>query len=412
MISGAEISQAITAEQSQVDFSEVVQDKQPHEQVERFSCAASRQDIPEFTSYQSHQVRFVLTNSAGRLTVSLPVAVKAKEKEILGLNRQLSKIDFAVLDARRSLGMTIIVPEHPIKIPLSWVPQNQRTDQDKKESSRTIRAITIEHAGRDEQISFRKTLVTLQLQEKFRGDSIPGKVLDYKSVLKFGQIGTIADPVVGYSFSNEFKELGFRSVKIQMINNYGEERPVEVNCLRNAHFAVPLYNPPTSAWNSHAQEMAILKGLRNLPADYWRKHMEVIFLNRLVSKISEILPETPEDPGQQTSNDATARHHEGSHDIWGQCYDGPREPNGTLPVGHFAIFTCKSTGSGQQFYIVDSPFYGIALRIYKDFDDAISYCAGGESRRDVRDKCLARIIHDPAQKWRLILKNKIKELFI
>lgn len=83
----------------------------------------------------------------------------------------------------------------------------------------------------------------------------------------------------------------------------------------------------------------------------------------------------------------------------GQCYHG--EYLSLTVAGPYFIFEV-SCGECTVF-VLDSPFYGVAMRVFRSKEFALSYAQGGAERAGVLRNSEAQlsrpIVHDPKQKW-------------
>jgi hypothetical protein len=95
-----------------------------------------------------------------------------------------------------------------------------------------------------------------------------------------------------------------------------------------------------------------------------------------------------------------------SKDRKGQCYHGDYH---SLAIrGIYFLFEVRR--GDKTFFLVDSPFYGIALRAYWNRQDAIDDIDGGESRERVIGKRIwVKQNHDPNGKWIVELEQNIVE---
>ncbi len=89
----------------------------------------------------------------------------------------------------------------------------------------------------------------------------------------------------------------------------------------------------------------------------------------------------------------------------GQCYRGSFHKLNI--VGPYCLFELRL--NGKSLFLLDSPFYGVALRAFEEKQFALDYIAGGDRRERANHHVLWRLVHDKIGNWKMQLKNNLRE---
>ena len=171
--------------------------------------------------------------------------------------------------------------------------------------------------------------------------------------------------------------------------------------------SIPLFWP--EGWTHQG-----LMGLESLRDGWGEESWDVMihFLTGMYVESIEDLPAPEKIEAEAGRKHAGMRGTREDLDRRGQCYHGAYR-GGITVVGPYFIFTVEH--GAHVFYVLDSPFYGIALRAYRRKEDAADYARGGADRQRVEHDAEAllfpKIIHDPSQHWLVLFDRAVKTAF-
>lgn len=133
----------------------------------------------------------------------------------------------------------------------------------------------------------------------------------------------------------------------------------------------------------------------------------VCFLEGMkIDSLEEFIPSETNAVIESKPKEAKGRCSCRDKDRSGQCYHGAYE---SLSI-HGIYFLFRVKRNGREFYLLDSPFYGISLRAYWRKEDALKDIEGGESRKIAKARRIwTAQNHDADGRWERLLEERIAE---
>jgi hypothetical protein len=151
-----------------------------------------------------------------------------------------------------------------------------------------------------------------------------------------------------------------------------------------------------------------LNDLKSL--QYWTERSYEGFISFLegmhLDSLDDFIP-SENSPVERIASDQCTTKRCSNRDRKGQCYRGDYEKLSV--IGPYFLFEVKR--NDVTFYILDSPFYGIALRGYPEKQDALDYISGGDLRTQAESRALwPKLCHDPDMRWLDLLERRIESI--
>ncbi|MCB0324502.1 MAG: hypothetical protein KDD69_13060 [Bdellovibrionales bacterium] len=176
------------------------------------------------------------------------------------------------------------------------------------------------------------------------------------------------------------------------------------NCLTDfENISIPLFWPDT--W-----DVLELEHLSSVAS--WGKAAYETFVHFLEGQVVEELDEliAPERLQAEKPPKGSSTGRQAIRQRLGQCFQRQGCPI-RLIVGPYLIFEVRN--GDNVLYVLDSPWYGIALRVYRTLEDARDYAQGGEQRARVEADPNALVwpkrVHDPDGHWRLQFDQQLDQ---
>lgn len=164
------------------------------------------------------------------------------------------------------------------------------------------------------------------------------------------------------------------------------------------NISIPLYWPED--WSLPALKDILF--LRHWRRAYWETMVRGLE-GEIVHQLREFAP-APDGAGVYLPRHTPARRPRGKRQSIGQCYHGEHEE--CIPYGLYFVYVVRR--NGKAIFLLDSPCPGVALRAYRELNDAFGYAAGGSLREAVESKAgalLFRIIHDSGKAWEALVEK-------
>jgi hypothetical protein len=167
----------------------------------------------------------------------------------------------------------------------------------------------------------------------------------------------------------------------------------------NSFITFPKKRPFGTEWQKKYKKIAFAKAIKE---ENWERFLECI-IGKFFSEVN-----TASVPVTKWLSEAIYSHKVASRieKIVGQCFDsGTLDQNLGVEVGIGEKLLFKGMRDGKEIFAVDSPNYGVALYLFRQYEDAKKWATNKISWKEAEALAFSRIIH--CQDWQERAEERI-----